>query len=161
MSKETLRRLMIAIAALALAGVVVSSVSLYHHYGTSATSYCDIGENFNCDIVNRSTFSTVAGVPVALIGITGYLVVLTLATLYRDHAASAMLLAIGSLAGLAFAIYLTYIEGFVLAAWCILCLSSLALILSIAVLSSLLWLTYCSPGRLIVHGRNPISNIRY
>lgn len=140
MSKETLRRLMLAIAVLALAGVVVSSVSLYHHYGTSATSYCDIGENFNCDIVNRSTFSTVAGVPVALIGITGYLVVLTLATLYRDHAASAMLLAIGSLAGLAFAIYLTYIEGFVLAAWCILCLSSLALILSIAVLSSLLWL---------------------
>ena len=77
---------MLAIAALALAGVVVSSVSLYHHYGTSATSYCDIGENFNCDIVNRSTFSTVAGVPVALIGIAGYLVVLTLATLYRNHA---------------------------------------------------------------------------
>lgn len=139
MSQATLRRLMLAIAVLALAGAVVSSVSLYHHYGTSATAYCDIGENFNCDIVNRSTFSTVAGVPVALIGITGYLVVLTLATLYRDHAASAAMLAIGSLAGLAFAIYLTYIEGFVLAVWCILCLSSLALILSIAVLSSLLW----------------------
>ena len=140
MSRETLRRFMIAIAALALAGVVVSSISLYHHYGTSATSYCDIGENFNCDIVNRSTFSTIAGVPVALIGITGYLVVLTLATLFRDHARSAALLAIGSLAGVAFAIYLTYIEGFVLAVWCILCLSSLALILSIAVLSSLVWL---------------------
>lgn len=139
MSQATTRRLMFAIAALALAGAVVSSVSLYHHYGTSATSYCDIGENFNCDIVNRSTFSTVAGVPVALIGITGYLAVLTLATLYRKHAASAAMLAIGSLAGLAFAIYLTYVEGFVLAVWCILCLSSLALILSIAVLSSVLW----------------------
>jgi vitamin-K-epoxide reductase (warfarin-sensitive) len=130
---------MLAIALLALAGVVVSSVSLYHHYGTSATSYCDIGENFNCDIVNRSTFSTVAGVPVALIGITGYLVVLTLATLFRNYAGSAALLGMGSLGGLAFAAYLTYIEGFVLAVWCILCLSSLALILSIAVLSSLLW----------------------
>jgi len=140
MSKETLRRLMIAIAALALAGVVVSSVSLYHHYGTSATSYCDIGENFNCDIVNRSTFSTVAGVPVALIGIAGYLTVLTLATVFRNHAESAAMLGMGSLAGLAFAAYLTYIEGFVLAVWCILCLSSLALILSIAVLSSLVWL---------------------
>ncbi len=139
MSRDTTRRLMLAIAALALAGTVVSSVSLYHHYGTSATSYCDIGENFNCDIVNRSTFSTVAGVPVALIGIAGYLAVLTLATLYRNHAASAAMLAIGSLVGLAFAIYLTYIEGFVLAVWCILCLSSLALILSIAALSSVLW----------------------
>ena len=140
MSRETLRRFMIAIAALALAGVVVSSVSLYHHYGTSATSYCDIGENFNCDIVNRSTFSTVAGVPVALIGIAGYLTVLTLATVFRNHAESAAMLGMGSLAGLAFAAYLTYIEGFVLAVWCILCLSSLALILSIAVLSSLVWL---------------------
>jgi vitamin-K-epoxide reductase (warfarin-sensitive) len=139
MSRATTRRLMLAIALLALAGVVVSSVSLYHHYGTSAMSYCDIGENFNCDIVNRSTFSTVAGVPVALIGITGYLVVLTLATLFRNYAGSAALLGMGSLGGLAFAAYLTYIEGFVLAVWCILCLSSLALILSIAVLSSLLW----------------------
>jgi uncharacterized membrane protein len=139
MPQATTRRLRLAIAALALAGAVVSSVSLYHHYGTSATSYCDIGENFNCDIVNRSTFSTVAGVPVAMIGITGYLVVLTLATLYRNHASSAAMLAIGSLAGLGFALYLTYIEGFVLAVWCILCLSSLVLIFSIAVVSSVLW----------------------
>jgi uncharacterized membrane protein len=133
------RRLFLSISALALAGVVVSSVSLYHHYGTSATSYCDIGENFNCDIVNRSTFSTVAGIPVAMIGIAGYLAVFALATLYRNQAASAAMLAIGSLAGLGFALYLTYIEGFVLAVWCILCLSSLALISSIAVLSSVLW----------------------
>ena len=139
MSQAMSRRLMIAIAVLSMAGAAVSSVSLYHHYGTSATAYCDIGENFNCDIVNRSTFSTVAGVPVALIGITGYLVVLTLATLYRNHAVSPAMLATGSLAGLAFALYLTYIEGFVLAVWCILCLSSLALISSIAVLSSVLW----------------------
>ena len=110
-----------------MAELLVSSVSLYHHYGTSATSYCDIGENFNCDIVNRSTFSTIAGVPVALIGIIGYLVVLALATLYRSQAWTPAMLAIGSLAGLGFALYLTYIEGFVLAAWCILCLSSLAL----------------------------------
>ena len=55
-----------------LAGAIVSSVSLYHHYGTSQTTYCDFGESFNCDIVNRSTYSTIFGVPVALIGIAGY-----------------------------------------------------------------------------------------
>jgi uncharacterized membrane protein len=133
------RRIPLAIAVLAMGGTVVSSVSLYHHYGTSATSYCDIGENFNCDIVNRSAYSTVAGIPVALIGVAGYLSVLTLATFYKNQSDSAAMLAIGSLAGLGFALYLTYVEGFVLAAWCILCLSSLALIFSIAVLSSLLW----------------------
>lgn len=134
------RRILQVIAVLALGGGLVSSVSLYHHYGTSATSYCDIGENFNCDIVNRSTFSQIAGIPVALIGIIGYLAVLTLATLYRDQAGIPAVLAIGSLAGLGFALYLTYVEGFVLATWCVLCLSSLALISGIAVLSWVLWI---------------------
>ena len=128
-------RVLLVIAVLASAGTLVSSVSLYHHYGTSATSYCDIGENFNCDIVNRSTYSTVA-----LVGVAGYLAVLALATLFRDRHDTPAMLAIGSLAGLGFALYLTYIEGFVLAAWCILCLSSLALISTIAVLSSFVWL---------------------
>jgi len=139
------RRILLSIALLAAGGVLVSSVSLYHHYGTSATSYCDIGENFNCDIVNRSTYSTVAGIPVAAIGIIGYLATLTLATVYRSKAEVPAVLAVASLAGLGFALYLTYVEGFVLAAWCILCLSSLALIFSIAVLSSALWMR--SAGR--------------
>jgi uncharacterized membrane protein len=140
MTPRFARRILLVIAILASAGAVVSSVSLHHHYGTSATSYCDIGENFNCDIVNRSTYSTVAGIPVALIGVAGYLAVLALATAFRNRHDAPAMLAIGSLAGMGFALYLTYIEGFVLAAWCILCLSSLALISTIAVLSLLLWL---------------------
>jgi uncharacterized membrane protein len=132
-------RLLLLIAILAVAGALVSSVSLYHHYGKSATSYCDFGESFNCDIVNRSTYSMIAGVPVAMVGIVGYLTLLLLATLYRSKAETPSMLAIASLAGLGFALYLTYIEGFVLAAWCILCLSSLAVIFSIAILSSFLW----------------------
>ena len=128
------------IAGLAAGGVMVSSLSLYHHYGSSTTSYCDIGENFNCDIVNRSTYSTLAGVPVALIGIMGYLTLLAMATAFRRHPAIPSALSIASLSGLAFALYLTYIEGFVLATWCILCLSSLSLIFIIAALSSSLWI---------------------
>jgi vitamin-K-epoxide reductase (warfarin-sensitive) len=133
------RRVLLLIALLAVAGAVVSSVSLYHHYRTSQTSYCDFGESFNCDIVNRSTYSVVFGVPVALIGIIGYVALLALATFYRSKAETRVMLLIASQTGLLFALYLTYIEGFVLAAWCILCLSSLALIFSIAMLSSLLF----------------------
>jgi len=134
------RRILFSITVLALGGVLVSSVSLYHHYGNSATSYCDIGENFNCDVVNRSTYSTLAGIPVALIGIIGYLATLILATVYRGKAEVPVVLAVASLVGLGFALYLTYIEGFVLAAWCGLCLSSLAFLFSIVVLSSTLWM---------------------
>lgn len=132
------RRVFMAIAVLALAGIVVSSVSLHYHYGTSETTYCDFGESFNCDIVNRSIYSTVLGVPDALIGILGYAALLALATLYRAKAETPVMLLIASVAGLSFALYLTYIEGFVLATWCILCLSSLSLIVLITGLSSFL-----------------------
>lgn len=131
-------RIFAIVAVLALAGISVSAVSLQHHYATSKTNYCDFGENFNCDIVNRSTYSTVLGVPDALIGIIGYAVLLALATLYRKKAETPVMLLIASLCGLGFALYLTYIEAFVLATWCILCLSSLTVIFLITVLSSLL-----------------------
>lgn len=135
---NAVRRVCRAIALLALAGVAVSSVSLHHHYGTSPTAYCDFGESFNCDIVNRSIYSTVLGLPDALIGILGYAGLLVLATVYRAKAETPVMLLIASVAGLSFALYLTYIEAFVLATWCILCLSSLTLIVLITALSSFL-----------------------
>lgn len=134
---KTAQRWMFAVVAvLAVAGIAVSSVALHHHYGTSAASYCDIGANFNCDIVNRSTYSTVFGIPDALIGILGYAALFGWATFWRERAQTPMILFGASLAGLAFALYLTYIEGFVLATWCILCLSSLTLISLITLLSA-------------------------
>jgi uncharacterized membrane protein len=131
----TARRLSLAIAVLALAGVAVSSVSLDHHYRKSKTSYCDFGQSFNCDIVNRSEYSTVAGVPVALIGMLGYAALLAFATFYREKAETPAILVVASVGGLGFALYLTYVEKFILSAWCILCLGSLAVIFMISVLS--------------------------
>jgi uncharacterized membrane protein len=132
------RRLMYAISVLAVAGILVSSVSLYHHFSTSATSFCTFGRSFDCDLVNRSRYSTIAGVPVALIGIAGYLLILALATIYRAKPETPALLLIASSAGLGFALYLTYIEGLVLRAWCVFCLSSLLLILLASILSTVL-----------------------
>jgi uncharacterized membrane protein len=132
------RRLYRMIAIFAVLGIAVSSMSLDHHFRKSKTSFCDFGQSFNCDIVNRSEYSTVAGVPVALIGILGYAALLAFATFYRAKAETPLILAAGSLAGLGFALYLTYVEKFILATWCILCLSSLALIFIISILSLLL-----------------------
>src|SRR6266576_3392996 len=88
-----------AIALLSVGGAVVSSISLYHHYGTSASSFCDFGANFNCDMVNRSIYSVVFGIPVALVGILGYGVLMVLATLYRAKAEVSLMLLFASLAG--------------------------------------------------------------
>ena len=119
------------IAILAIAGVAVSAVSLERHYAKSATAFCELGEKFNCDIVNRSEWSRVMGIPVAGIGIVGYGVLLILATVYRSRAQTPLRLLVLAFAGLAFALYLTYVEGYVLETWCILCLSSLGLIATI------------------------------
>lgn len=132
-------RILIAIAVLAVIGAAVSSVSLHHHYQTTETNYCDFGQNFNCDIVNRSIYSTIAGIPVALIGICGYLVLLGLATAWRSKPETPKILLAASIAGLGFALYLTYVEGFVLGTWCVLCLTSLTMITLIALLSSVLF----------------------
>ena len=132
-------RMMNVDAVLAVCGVVVSTVSLQHHFAKSKTAYCDIGEAFNCDIVNRSEYSSILGIPVALIGMLGYLALGALATIYRKRHETPALLFGGAAAGLAFALYLTYVEAHILGVWCILCLSSLALISATTLLSGLIW----------------------
>jgi uncharacterized membrane protein len=133
------QRLMNIVAILAVCGITVSSVSLQHHYATSKTAYCDIGEAFNCDIVNRSEYSSIFGIPVALIGMLGYGALAGLATVYRERLDTPAMLFGGSAAGAAFALYLTYIEGHVLGVWCILCLSSLAIISTTTILAAVIW----------------------
>jgi vitamin-K-epoxide reductase (warfarin-sensitive) len=132
-------RLMSLVAILAVCGIAVSSVSLQHHYATSKTAYCDIGETFNCDIVNRSEYSSIFGIPVALIGMLGYAALVGLVTVYRKQRETPIMLLGGAAAGLAFALYLTYIEGHVLGVWCILCLSSLGLIATTTILAAVIW----------------------
>ena len=132
---KTNRGLFLAIAVLAVAGIVVSAVSLQRHYAKSASAFCDIGEKFNCDIVNRSEYSSVMGIPVAGIGVAGYGVLLILATLYRARPETPTWLVAAAIAGLSFVLYLTYVEGYVLRTWCILCLSSLGMIAGITVLA--------------------------
>jgi len=131
-------RILLAIALLSVLGITLSGVSLDHHFRTTKTTYCDFGQSFNCDLVNRSEYSTVAGIPVALIGVFGYATLLLFATAYRSKAETPAILAIAASAGLCFALYLTYIEKYVLFAWCILCLSSLAVISIITLLCALL-----------------------
>ncbi len=132
------RWLMNLVGVLAVCGVGVSAVSLQRHYATSKTAYCDIGATFDCDLVNRSSYSSILGVPVALIGMLGYAALAGLATLCRTRRRTPALLLWSAAAGLLFALCLTYVEGWVLGVWCILCLCSLCFIATMTVLSGFL-----------------------
>jgi uncharacterized membrane protein len=85
--------------------------------------------------VNRSEYSTLVGIPVAGIGVAGYAVLFFLATFQKARLETPNRLLGAALAGLAFALYLTYIEAYVLTTWCILCLISLLLIFLITLLA--------------------------
>ncbi len=126
------------IALLSLTGIIDSAISLQRHYAKSATTYCDFSQKFSCDIVNRSEYSEIAGIPVAGIGVAGYAALFVLSTFLKSRTETPFRLLVASLAGLAFALYLTYIEAYQLMTWCILCLISLALIFLITVLAAII-----------------------
>jgi vitamin-K-epoxide reductase (warfarin-sensitive) len=125
------------IVLLAIIGLALSAVSLVAHYRTTPTEFCDIGETFNCDIVNRSVYSEIFNVPVALIGAIGYAALIVLAVVRRAAALPSILLFAGAALGLGFSLYLTYVEARILFVWCILCLSSLGIIALITIFSGL------------------------
>jgi uncharacterized membrane protein len=108
------------IAVLALAGAVVSGLALQVHY-TVGTAPCSINEKWDCGVVNHSSYAEVAGIPVAIIGIVGYLALMWLG-LVRQRA----ILTLAAVAGLAFSLYLAHVERDILGIWCLYCVISLA-----------------------------------
>jgi len=107
---------------LAIAGIVASSLALREHYRTDA-SPCSINERWDCGIVNHSPYAVFHGVPVAVIGIAGYLLLGFLAA----ARAYPWMLPLVTVA-LIFAVHLADIESLVLGVWCIYCAISLGVI---------------------------------
>jgi uncharacterized membrane protein len=108
---------------LAVLGVIVSSLALREHYRTYGDAPCSINERWDCGVVNHSQYAMLAGVPVATIGIVGYILMGILAFLrsYR-------LLLVPTFAGLSFSLHLANIEKNILGVWCIYCVISLGII---------------------------------
>lgn len=116
------------IAILALAGAVVSALALQVHYST-ATEPCSINARWDCGVVNHSPFAVIGPVPVAALGIAGYLVLAGLALAKLRFA-----LMLAASIGFDFALWLTSIEHYVLQVWCLYCVISQGFIAVIVVL---------------------------
>lgn len=121
------------IVLLALAGMVVSGLALKVHYDTGSEP-CRINDKWDCGVVNHSPYAVIRGVPVAALGIAGYLIIGVLGFMRRRG-----LLLVCVLVGLGFALYLTNIEAHVLEVWCLYCVISQGIIAILTVLA-LAWL---------------------
>jgi len=108
---------------LAIMGVIVSSLALREHYREYGDSPCSINEHWDCGVVNHSPYAMLGPIPVAAVGIIGYILMGILASIrsYR-------LLLVPTFAGVAFSLYLANIEAHILGVWCIYCVISLGII---------------------------------
>jgi vitamin-K-epoxide reductase (warfarin-sensitive) len=113
----------IILIVLAVLGLTAASLALREHYRTDENSPCSINDRWDCGIVNKSPFALVHGVPVAVIGIAGYLLLGALAFL---RAYRAMLVTVG--AALGYSLFLAHIEKDILGVWCVYCVISLGTI---------------------------------
>jgi uncharacterized membrane protein len=115
------------VAVLALVGVAISAYLTWVHYADIEPLCSAIS---NCARVQTSKYAELGGVPVALIGLLGYLAILgSLVVPGEDGRVLGLFLA---LVGVGFSGYLTYLELGVIHAICQWCVASAAVMTALA-----------------------------
>jgi uncharacterized membrane protein len=117
------RALRLGAAAVALGGISVAGYLTWAHYSNSAVA-CIAGGG--CETVQESSYSEIAGVPVAAIGLSGYSAILLL--LVWDSAEARLAAATFAFVGLLFSAYLLALQMFVIDAFCVWCVANDVLI---------------------------------
>ncbi len=130
--------LKVASVILAVIGLLISAYLVWAEV-TNAQTICPQTGGFNCDLVQKSVYSRVGPIPVAILGLVGYAAIL-LALLLETRVPflaerGKLLVLIMTLAGVLFSGYLTAIEAFVLYAWCVWCVGSAVTMLLLFVVS--------------------------
>lgn len=122
-------------------GILITGYLIYQHYKPAGDSFCNVSQFINCDIVNKSEYSELFGIPVSILGFLTY-VGFFVATFFRKNFENTTILAALTLIlgiGVAFSGWLTYVEFFKLYAICIFCLAQQILILLLFAITFSLW----------------------
>ncbi|MFA5030278.1 MAG: vitamin K epoxide reductase family protein [Patescibacteria group bacterium] len=125
-----MKKFAVVILIFSIVGILISAYSLYLHEEDTST-FCNFNATFSCDIVNQGTYSEIADIPVAAVGIFGYFILGVGSLLLNKQKIWYTLTLIACILGLGFALYLLSIEIFVLKTYCVMCLCSQADILAI------------------------------
>ena len=124
----TLRRVT---AALALVGIGIAGYLVWVHYA-GLDPVC-VGGGGGCERVQSSRWAELAGIPVAVLGLGGY--VLILASLALPEDPGAQVAAFLSLVGFGFSVWLTYVEIEKIEAICQWCVASAVVMTALALAS--------------------------
>ena len=142
------KRILYIILIFSLLGIPLTIYLTYLHYKPEASTFCNFSDQFNCDIVNKSVYSDILGIPVALLGFLTYLIFFALTyekfvllkskNLKRNKQFTKYLLILSVISFL-FSLYLSFLEAFVILSWCIFCIISAFFVIVILICSFLLW----------------------
>ena len=111
---------------LALAGLVAAGYLTYEHLTGSTTLACPDTGRINCAKVTESSYSSVGGAPVAILGLLYFVVlavVMSPPAWHRQEPAVRLGRSLLVIGGLGFALYLVWVELFRLDAICLWCTS--------------------------------------
>ncbi len=113
-------------AAAALMGAGVAAYLTLQHSPASGSSFCTVNAVIDCDAVNRSAWSELFGIPIALLGFGFYVAVLAVLALGRlrrdDHPRAPHLLVLGGGAAVLYSAVLAGVSAH-MGKWCLLCVS--------------------------------------
>ncbi|MDP2631494.1 MAG: vitamin K epoxide reductase family protein [Candidatus Uhrbacteria bacterium] len=143
-----------AILIFSIFGGTASVYAALAHFDLGDSSFCSINETFDCEVVNKSSYSEFLGIPVSLMGFGAYifLFISTIIYIFRNEESAITAMTVFAIVGLFFSLYLTFIEALVLYTWCLLCLASQLSILVIAVsLFRLRHIDHIKPKLEIIH----------
>lgn len=130
-----------------LAGSLVATYLLKLHAaiaGNPGRGLCTFNDTLSCDKVLASSYAEISGVPVALIGLLGFLLLLGLAAwrlCWQDRSPRWLpaVLALVAGLGLLFELAMTWVELFIIHALCPYCLAALGLIAASFVAAVVAW----------------------
>lgn len=129
-----------ALTGLNLLAIPITAYLTYLHYAEDASAVCNISDKLNCDIVNKSIYAEIFGIPVAVLGLAFYVFMLlfSIRGLFRDQSKWIPYVSFFVLCGTGFTLYLTYVEAFILETYCIFCLAQqLIILIELAVFANL------------------------
>ncbi|MBT6023415.1 hypothetical protein HOH11_02345 [Candidatus Woesearchaeota archaeon] len=117
-SRKILSKLIII---LSIIGIIFSVLTIFNHYTVEDNSFC-LTDKGTCDVVNKSVYSTLFGIPLGFFGIFYFIATIYFASkIYYKNRADIDSLIIITAAGLIPVAYLIYVEAFKLLTFCSLC----------------------------------------
>jgi len=133
-NRNTIVRILLIV--FSISGIIIMAYLTYLHYAPTSPdgSVCDIGEGLSCDMVNKSAYSEILGIPVSVFGVL-YFTLVAVLSIWRYNIQTLSFTALFLIVLLGPSFYLSVISKAILKNICIFCETSKVIMVGLVLLS--------------------------